>query len=93
MYLYLLCIRYVGEFSKNLKSGHGVYTFPDGRVYEGPFVDDRMSFNDGSLEEKVATRGPILIDLFRSVFLKSQMKFRVFALDASNLNKRKNSPP
>jgi|TARA_B110000977_G_C10890499_1_gene421247 hypothetical protein len=52
----------VGEFLLNLKSGHGVYTFPDGRVYEGPFVDDRMSFNDGSLEEKVATRGPVKVN-------------------------------
>ena len=53
--------RYVGEFVKNLKHGHGVYTFPDGRVYEGPFVSDRMSFNDGTLEEKVATRGPVKV--------------------------------
>ena len=57
--------RYVGEFLNNLKSGHGVYTFPDGRVYEGPFVMDRMSFNDGSLEEKVATRGPVKIESSR----------------------------
>jgi hypothetical protein len=74
MYLYLLCIRYVGEFSKNLKSGHGVYTFPDGRVYEGPFVDDRMSFNDGSLEEKVATRGPVKVVSGRSKKRKNPKK-------------------
>ena len=53
--------RYVGDFFENMKHGNGVYTFPDGRVYEGPFKDDRMAFNDGSLEEKVATRGPVKV--------------------------------
>lgn len=68
--------RYVGEFQRNLKAGHGVYTFPDGRVYEGPFTDDRMGFNDGSLEEKVATRGPVKIESSRKGTKKKKKKKR-----------------
>ena len=26
----------------NIKEGYGVFTYPDGHVYEGPFVNDRM---------------------------------------------------
>ena len=70
--------RYVGEFERNLKSGHGVYTFPDGRVYEGPFTDDRMGFNDGSLEEKVATRGPVKVESGRPKRKKKRKKRKGF---------------
>ena len=31
-----------GDFEDNLYAGHGVYTFPDGATYEGPFVDAQM---------------------------------------------------
>ncbi len=35
--------RYVGQWEHNKKVGHGTFTFEDGSVYDGPFVDDRMA--------------------------------------------------
>lgn len=31
-----------GEFENNVYAGFGLYTFPDGSCYEGPFVDSQM---------------------------------------------------
>ena len=31
-----------GEFVANKYNGHGIFTFPDGSSYEGPFVDSQM---------------------------------------------------
>ena len=44
--------RYVGQWEHNKKVGHGTFTFEDGSVYDGPFVDDRMA------EGKVPGVGP-----------------------------------
>ena len=35
--------RYIGEWSGNIKQGHGLFSFEDGSVYEGPFEADRMT--------------------------------------------------
>ena len=75
--------RYMGGFQRNQKHGHGVYQFPDGRVYEGPFTEDRMGFNDGSLEEKVPTRGPVKVVSSRKGSGKSKKKKRKASPTAS----------
>ena len=31
-----------GEFENNMYSGAGIYSFPDGAVYDGPFVESQM---------------------------------------------------
>ena len=41
-FLYANGTKYVGDWHKNMKHGHGVFTFEDGSVYEGPFAHDKM---------------------------------------------------
>ena len=41
--------RYIGEWSGNIKQGHGLFSFEDGSVYEGPFDEDRMT--DGQVNQ------------------------------------------
>ena len=43
--------RYVGQWEHNKKVGHGTFTFEDGSVYDGPFVDDRMA--EGKVQQQV----------------------------------------
>ena len=46
--------KYTGELKNDLKHGEGIYIFPPkkdkGKVYKGPFVDDRMN-GEGKLTE------------------------------------------
>eukprot|EP00581_Thalassiosira_minuscula_P017116 CAMPEP_0183721278 /NCGR_PEP_ID=MMETSP0737-20130205/13604_1 /TAXON_ID=385413 /ORGANISM="Thalassiosira miniscula, Strain CCMP1093" /LENGTH=1127 /DNA_ID=CAMNT_0025951261 /DNA_START=193 /DNA_END=3576 /DNA_ORIENTATION=- len=49
--------RYVGHFRQNLRNGHGVYTLPDGSVYDGEWRDNIQNgwgvfrWPDGSVYE------------------------------------------
>lgn len=47
--------RYIGEWSGNIKQGHGLFSFEDGSVYEGPFDEDRMT--DGQVNQRHISRG------------------------------------
>lgn len=55
--------RYIGEWSGNIKQGHGLFSFEDGSVYEGPFEADRMT--DGQVS--LCTRVPSLTHTERFV--------------------------
>ena len=46
--------RYVGQWEHNKKVGHGTFTFEDGSVYDGPFVDDRMA--EGKVQQRYVGR-------------------------------------
>ena len=38
---------YVGELKDGKKHGNGIYTWVDGKRYEGKWVNDKFSFTDG----------------------------------------------
>lgn len=42
-FLYANGAKYVGEWSANLKAGHGIFTFEDGSVYEASRDDVVMT--------------------------------------------------
>jgi hypothetical protein len=33
---------YIGKFKNGKKNGKGVYTWPDGSIYTGEFLDDNL---------------------------------------------------
>ena len=70
-----------GEFVDNVYSGHGIYTFADGSIYAGPFVNNQMhgagSFTDTQVHTSLTPSGstalaPNLVALCRPHFSTEQ---------------------
>ena len=41
---------YIGQWKGGLKNGYGTYTFSDGRVREGVWINNILYYNDTPLE-------------------------------------------
>ena len=77
--------RYVGQWEHNKKVGHGTFTFEDGSVYDGPFVDDRMA--DGKVQQQV----DIFACLHLKPYLASEAEPEMGARAVQNLLTRHNT--
>ena len=77
--------RYVGQWEHNKKVGHGTFTFEDGSVYDGPFVDDRMA------EGKVQQQVDIFACLDLKPYLASEAEPEMGARAVQNLLTRHNT--